>query len=171
MSVDLSAVNPGELALYVPHQAHALMRDIHGQFAWVIGRKRTYFDHTARAEKTVVEEFADDELGSWINYLKNAPAGHPDRQAMVLVRPKVLWPAVVRGVCGSCVDLDVQSCNGGVTLHENAIAVDPTRSTAHTACLLLHMGDEDRQSALKAHAASFVRLQDNMGPLAASSSR
>ena len=111
----------GDNVNYVPAECHALIEDSRGEYPWVVG-------HKDRAG--VVRELSDAELVVKIKTMRRQGSSMV-KEHLELVRPKTLWPAVVVGIDGDKVSLDVDQPNSPIT-HHVTVPVDPTGKTPHS---------------------------------------
>jgi hypothetical protein len=121
----------GDKVGYVVHEAHALKPDAKGDYPWHMGVRRAV-NRRGRAEEQV-EELEGKELNDYLNFLRRHPNPAEERKRLVFLRPKTSWPTIVTALNddGSAA-LDVQSAQGGVTLHEPSVPLDMTRLRPHS---------------------------------------
>lgn len=115
----------GGAAFYLPSIDHATNANQAGQFPWVLGVKT----HTGE-----VKELAGKALADHLRWLKRQGRNPiAENKRLVPVRPGAPWPAKVTAVNDDgTVNLDIQSNNGGVTLHYDGVPVDPTKQEPHS---------------------------------------
>ena len=116
----------GQRVDYLPAAHYATHRDLKGDYAWVIGRKRIDYDVDARGNRQpreTVVEMSPNEAEVYLDALRRHPNPAEEKKNLVLLRPAKAWTAVVTaiGEDGS-VDLDVTVGNG-FTLHERGVRV------------------------------------------------
>ena len=122
----------GDKCWYIPGRAHAFVKDKNNSFPWVFGLRKGFAVRGGEQVEDIKEMTDADALG-YFALMRNAPTPGDLRAAIVLIRPKQRWPAVVTGVnADGTVTLDVQHHNDAVTLHETAVAVDEAEKKPHS---------------------------------------
>lgn len=123
----------GDRVLYVPHESHALQKDVAGDYPWELEWEHQPEVLGPEGEVLVaqrVEKLTGGRVEEQIAHLRRLHSADPElaravkAQHLKLVRPCKCFPAVVRAVRDDgAVDLDVASNQGGVTLHYDAVPV------------------------------------------------
>ena len=118
----------GDEVNYVPGEAYAFSRDpLTGDLPWVIGLNRM-----GRDGQPYTEELVGDRIREVFDAWRRAPDPAEFRKHLVLLRPAKVWKARVRHSWpDESLDLDIESYNGGVTLHHDHVPHDPQKS-AHS---------------------------------------
>ncbi len=119
----------GDAVCYVPDACHARIKDHRGDYPWVFGRR---VQGRGRETEDAVEELSARETAEFLAYAANSPDPRREQRSLVLLRPRVVWPAKVKTVHDDgTVDIDVDQGNG-VTLHLAGVAHDPAKKKPHT---------------------------------------
>lgn len=124
----------GDTVMYVPPVHHALHKDVNGHRPWVLGIREMRVQNGKQTP--VVRELQNTkEEDEVLEMIHRAPDRERAKQDLVLIRPRVKWPAVVTGVnFDGTVNLDVQGQLSGVTLHEKNVRIDEAGKHGHTCC-------------------------------------
>lgn len=134
-------MNIGDQIGYVPSSTYAMhpnqVNGPHGavnDFPWVFGLLPEF---SVKDGETKPKELTQQEAQQFITQLKRHPNPSEQRKRLVFLRPCVAWPAVVTLVNeDGTVNIDIQSNQGGFTLHERNVKIDSTKKTPHTCHLL-----------------------------------
>jgi hypothetical protein len=120
----------GDKVKYIPDKCHSTQKGIDGEYPWVFGRvKRAVGDK----EPEVVELTSTKDVDDLLRYIRSHPQPAQARKEMALIRPNRTWPAVVTAANeDGTYDLDIESNQGGVTLHYKSVKLDPSGKAAHT---------------------------------------
>ncbi len=124
---------PGDVVSYVPHACHANQKDrVRSSYPWVIG-KVTQRNVGGETVEIIQELTSDRDVELLLEQVAKRPREIKVSDLMRHVRPAEVWPATVRSVnADGTVNLDVQSNQGGVTLHYDGIRIDHEAKTHHT---------------------------------------
>ncbi len=153
-------MNVGDKVLYVPHAIYARQQNVNsplykgGEYTWVMGRKTQVRDKLTGEFKESVEELSSHELDKFLQQLRSNQ--NPQAwAALALIRPNVMWMAVVTGTWpDGTVDLDVNCGGGPATLHVDHITVDQKDKRPHTC----HVAEGEVENPhLVAHAYSQIQ--------------
>ncbi len=107
----------GDKVKYVPAECYAFNRNPNGGYPWDMGKK------VIIREGGKVSEGVEKLTGKALEAMLSASRRGNTVRA-VLMHPNCTWDAVVTSVNeDGTVNLDVQSNNGGVTLHENNVSI------------------------------------------------
>lgn len=123
----------GDEVLYVPGKEHALNSNPKtGETPWVIG-KVVRKDNDGE----VVQEIDSKALTAYREYLSRLPADPEiqarERAVLRMLRPREVWRAAVRRANpDGTYALDIESNQGGVTLHYDRVPHDHTKQTPHS---------------------------------------
>lgn len=121
----------GDKVQYIPAKCHALNRDIKGDYPWVLGQRR--FKRVGGKQIEEIEELKDKRIGEYLTYLSRHPNPDKERENLVFIRPRETWPSVITAINeDDTVDLDVQSNQGGFTLHLKGIRVSDSTTDPNT---------------------------------------
>lgn len=108
--------------MYLPHSCHAKEKDTYGGYPWAIGRKRQKV--VAGKLQHIVEELEGRDLDEFLKSVRSGPNPAEAAKNVVYLRPKSVWPALVRSVNeDGTVNLDIVGGNPGVTLHYDNVPV------------------------------------------------
>lgn len=111
----------GDQVKYVPAMCYARDPNPGGGYPWDMGRKIVRRENNQMVE--VIEKVTGNELGKLVATAKRGGANK-----LVLIAPNCVWNAVVTAVNeDGTVNLDVQSNNGGVTLHEDNVKISDAK--------------------------------------------
>jgi hypothetical protein len=116
----------GDVVTYAPHECHALDRDAQGDYPWVMLYDRRLVSNDERGNPIwEQEELKGERVDQVLDMIRRHPNPKEERKKLHLVRPQKMRRAVVAAVNddGTC-NLDVDSHNGGVTLHYQNVKLD-----------------------------------------------
>jgi hypothetical protein len=160
----MSEIVKGSRVYYLPHLIHALNRDISGEMSWVMGHKKvshyqTGFPGQMQAREEVVE-LSGVQLDKLLDAVKRHPNSAEAGKFIVPVRPRSPWPAIVTAINpDGTVDLDVQSNNGGVTLHYGSVPVSEA-DEPHTCRLAQNVGAQEHLVFDRLHSNTPAHVRE-----------
>lgn len=128
---DAPGLSVGDKVIYVPARHHGAARcRLTGKYPWAIGKVVLRTIDGENAE--IVQEVRGRDIDLLIEKINKRQPGVKIESLMRLLRPIEGWPATVCGVNGDgTLNIDVQSNQGGVTIHENGVPASDAL-TEHT---------------------------------------
>ena len=139
-------LKPGDDVQYVPDAIHALHKNHHGDYPWVLGRRIVNRARLKTAPENIIkcrrgEEVFDCEVlegkrvEEYLGFVRRSPDPAKEAKNIVLIEPKELWPAKVKAVNeDGTVNLEIHSGRHGAVHHCDNVPVDNTRKEPHTCC-------------------------------------
>ena len=140
----------GDKVEYVPHMCHAFNCNQNNEYPWVIGMKVNpqYKDNPHTGEKELVEDVVELDEGRLHRTVLPGIFVEPEsgltRKKLVPLRPVKPWLAIVRGLHGDALDLDIDSNvgSGMITLHYDRVPVDESGLAPHS-CRRVEKEEDD----------------------------
>ena len=135
-------MNPEDKVFYIPHAAHALQKNLRGEYSWIMGWKTKVIKKGQLVDE--VEELEGAKLDEYIAQIRRHPQPEVEKKNLVFLRPNpnALWPATVASVNpDGTVNLDIlahatlvggQYIGNGVTLHYRNVPADHAKKSPHT---------------------------------------
>lgn len=125
----------GDKVNYCPHMIHGIQPDHNGDRPWEYGRRLHSRDvrlpkHVKRdtitrgGEEFEVEVLDGNRLNQYIEFIKRHPNKDEESKNLIPLRPRVLWPAVVKQVNDDgTVNLSIHCVPTGAELHYDNVPV------------------------------------------------
>ncbi len=116
----------GDKVGYLPPVEHALDRDMAGNMPWQLGIK----ERAPGAKEETVRHLSDADAAKVLRHARRRPAR---KDAVIPIRPKMVWPAEVKAINpDGTLALYISHHLQGVTLEYSPVAQDQTKTKPGT---------------------------------------